>query len=153
MAQGMLAAALLCAGVLGAGAAGTAGVGHHPRGLRAQAAPAARAALPTLRLRGGVEFEEIVDDDAAAEEGMDAEALGALRTAVKQLTRDPSLLHTSELAFFREYLAAMGATLPRAARAPTSSKPFRCPLRAARARARAKPLGVTHNIGHACRAR
>jgi hypothetical protein len=139
MARWTLAAALLCAGVLGAGAARTTGLGHHPRGLRAPAARAARSAPPTLRLRGGVEFEEIVDDDTAAGEGMDAAALGALRTAVEQLTRDPSLLHTSELAFFRDYLASMGATLPRAAREPTSSKPFRCPLRAARARTRAKP--------------
>jgi len=153
MARWTLAAALLCAGVLGAGAARTTGLGHHPRGLRAPAARAARSAPPTLRLRGGVEFEEIVDDDTAAGEGMDAAALGALRTAVEQLTRDPSLLHTSELAFFRDYLASMGATLPRAAREPTSSKPFRCPLRAARARTRAKPRDVQHSSGPVCRAR
>ena len=46
---------------------------------------------PALRLRGGVELEEINNSDEAGDDaGMDAAALGALRSAVEKLTHDPS---------------------------------------------------------------
>eukprot|EP00292_Cryptomonas_paramecium_P034464 CAMPEP_0113710516 /NCGR_PEP_ID=MMETSP0038_2-20120614/30201_1 /TAXON_ID=2898 /ORGANISM="Cryptomonas paramecium" /LENGTH=311 /DNA_ID=CAMNT_0000636583 /DNA_START=11 /DNA_END=944 /DNA_ORIENTATION=+ /assembly_acc=CAM_ASM_000170 len=41
-----------------------------------------------------------------------AEAVHALKTAVEVLKASPELLHTPELAFFKEYLVSMGAKIP-----------------------------------------
>lgn len=64
-----------------------------------------------MRLRGGVELEEMTE--------IDDDDLGALQKAVDKLKADKSLLNVPEMKFFRDYLLSMGATLPRV---PTSTK-------------------------------
>jgi suppressor of tumorigenicity protein 13 len=74
------------------------------RSLLGNLAPAGRAAL---RLRGGVEFEDVTEADA------DGESVDALQKAVDRLKRDAAFLHAPEMAFFRDYLISMGARLPK----------------------------------------
>ena len=69
-----------------------------------------------MRLRGGVEFEEL--DDAAAADAADVEAL---QKAVDRLKQDAGFLHVPEMSFFRDYLTSLGATLPRKVRISQSA--------------------------------
>ena len=77
-----------------------------------------------MQLRGGVELEEINDEDEP-DAMNEAAAVEALRQALKMLKADDSLLHKPELEFFRDYLVSMGATLPRMKRKPTSTSTYK----------------------------
>ena len=76
--------------------------------------PGIMSALPrcrtAMRLRGGVEFEDVTDADAEMHDAADVGSV--LEQAVKKLKADPGLLHAPELTVFRTYLASLGATLP-----------------------------------------
>lgn len=76
----------------------------------------------TMRLRGGVEFEDVTDEPMD-----DAGAVEALRAAVARLESNKMLLHTGPMTFFRDYLTSMGAKIPRAPRIPISTDTYTAP--------------------------